>query len=188
MLAPISFIKACCKANVEYRQKSNIVFCVALKYIKIGDELTVYYYRHFFGRFNKNCLCPHKLIHSDPCPNDPEPARKSKKLQKVSDVLTPQGTVSSPDQTPVRRIFLEKFPPRWALYDTPANKNGSDSETYLSYKSFFGDIESFSSPANLSESSNAIVETLINSGNDSESLPDESRAFFTNVWLLAQLL
>ena len=101
----------------------------------------------------------------------------AKKLQIVSDVLTPQGTVSSPDQTPVRRIFLEKFPPRRALYDTPANENGSDSETYLSYKSFFGDIESFSSPANLSESSNANVETLINSGNDSGFLPDE-RGFF----------
>ncbi|XP_075260432.1 uncharacterized protein LOC142352001 isoform X1 [Convolutriloba macropyga] len=174
MLGPISFINASCKANVEYRQKGNIVFCVALKDIKIGDELTVYYYRHFFGRFNENCLCPYKLMHGDPCPNDPEPTRKRKKLQNVSDVLTPQGTVSSPDQTPVRRIFLEKFPPRRALYDTPANENGSDSETFLSYKSFFGDIESFSSPANLSESSNA---NALNSGNDSESLPDEQGFF-----------
>ena len=42
---------------------------------------------------------------------------------------------------------------------------------------FFGDIESFSSPANLSESSNANVETLINSGNDTESSPDEQGFF-----------
>ena len=49
MLGPISFVNASYKSNIEYRQKGRIVYCVAIKDISMGQELTVFYYRHFFG-------------------------------------------------------------------------------------------------------------------------------------------
>ena len=42
MLGPISFINASCRANIEYKQNGKIVFCVAKKNIKCGEELTVF--------------------------------------------------------------------------------------------------------------------------------------------------
>ena len=77
-LGPIAFVNGACKANVEYRPKGKLVFFVALKDINVGEEPAVFYFRHYFGRFNESCLCPHITLHGDPCPRDPEPARKRK--------------------------------------------------------------------------------------------------------------
>ena len=71
MLGPISFINASCRSNVEYRQKSRLVVCVATKNISTGKELTISHNRHYFGKFNINCLCPYKSEHGEYCPNDP---------------------------------------------------------------------------------------------------------------------
>ena len=157
MLGPIEFVNAACKANVEYRQKDKLVFCDALREIKVGEELAVFYFRHCFGRFVENCLCPHKTLHGDPCPRDPEPARKRKKLSGSSHALTPQGDLNSnfsPAQTPIRKIFLENFPPRRALYKSPDNPRESNSEEFLLYESFFADVEGFSGPVKESFTSN----------------------------------
>ena len=75
MLGPISFVNASCKSNIEYRQKGRIVYCVAIKDFSMGQELTVFYYRHFFGMFNVDCLCPHKSEHGDPFPTAPKAAK-----------------------------------------------------------------------------------------------------------------
>ena len=148
MLGPISFVNASCKSNIEYRQKGRLVYCVALRNIKVGEELTVYHYRHFFGNFNVDCLCPYKTRHGDPCPADPEPLKKRRKQEhNLSNFSTPQGYGEAflSSRTPVRKIFLEKLPPRRALYGTPDNDE-SDTELLLSYESVFGDIESNRSP------------------------------------------
>ena len=148
MLGPISFVNASCKSNIEYRQKRRLVYCVALRNIKVGEELTVYYYRHFFGNFNVDCLCPYKTRHGDPCPADPEPLKKRRKQEhNLSNFSTPQGYGEAflSSRTPVRKIFLEKLPPRRALYGTPDNDE-SDTELLLSYESVFGNIESNRSP------------------------------------------
>ena len=128
-----------------------------MREIKVSEELTVFYFRHYFGRFNENCLCPHKTLHGDPCPRDPEPARKRKKLSGSSHASTTQSDLISnfsPAQTPIRKIFLEKFPPRRALYNTSDNPRESDSEEFLSYESFFADVESISGPVKESFTSN----------------------------------
>ena len=142
MLGPISFINASCKPNVEYKQCGKIVLCVAKRDIRAGEELSVFYNRHFFGRFNIDCLCPHKIEHGDPCPKDPEPARK-RKFPDCGNVLTPKNLrlekLDTP-VTPVRKIFIEKLPPRRVLYG-PLIGNVENKDQSLSYESVFGEIE-----------------------------------------------
>ena len=71
----ISFVNASCKSNIEYRQKGRIVYCFTIKDISMGQELTVFYYRQFFGMFNVDCLCPHKSEQGDPFPTAPKAAK-----------------------------------------------------------------------------------------------------------------
>ena len=149
MLGPISFVNASCRPNVEYRQKGKVVYCVALKNIAIGEELSVFYNRHFFGRFNVDCLCPFKREHGDPCPSDPEPFKKRKKNLAAPDSSTPVNVEQdSLNEKPIRKIFIEKLPPRRMLYanfeSTPIVNE--ENEEYLSYDSFFGEIELTPSP------------------------------------------
>ena len=147
MLGPIFFINASCKPNVEYTQCGKIVLCVAKRDIRAGEELSVFYNRHFFGRFNIDCLCPHKIEHGDPCPKDPEPARK-RKFPDCGNVLTPKNLrlekLDTP-VTPVRKIFIEKLPPRRVLYG-PLIGNVENKDQSLSYESVFGEIELSLSP------------------------------------------
>ena len=148
MLGPISFINASCRANIEYKQNGKIVICVAKKNIKCGEELTVFYNTHYFGRFNKDCLCPHKIEHSDPCPKDPEPARKKRIIEREN-LSTPQNAISKkPEmvQTPVRRIVIEKLPPRRVLYAPVLSNANEQSEKSLSYESVFDEIDLSLSP------------------------------------------
>ena len=118
------------------------------KNIKCGEELTVFYNTHYFGRFNKDCLCPHKIEHSDPCPKDPEPARKKRIIEREN-LSTPQNAISKkPEmvQTPVRRIVIEKLPPRRVLYAPVLSNANEQSEKSLSYESVFGEIDLSLSP------------------------------------------
>ena len=137
MLGPISFVNSSCRSNVEYRQKGGLVVCIATKKISTDDELTVFYNRRYFGKFNINCLCPYKSEHSDPCPNDPEPVRKR---NKISEQLITTPSFSSLEsailETPIRRIVLEKLHPRRALYKISSSSNVGQ-ESYLSYNCFF---------------------------------------------------
>ena len=146
MLGPISFVNASCKSNIEYRQ---------IKDISMGQELTVFYYRHFFGMFNVDCLCPHKSEHGDPFPTAPKAAKKRK-------LIGPQEAVGTPPrvnvtilnlETPLRKIFIERLPTRRALYDlsnSSSNNKDDCEEQYISYDSVFGEIDAVLSPVKMS--------------------------------------
>ena len=140
MLGPISFINASCNANVEYKQIGKIVCCVAKKDIKIGEELTVFYSRHFFGNFNENCLCPFKNEHGNPWPDDPEPPRKKRK-HRTDFASTPVNEAPNLKLTniPTKRISIDKLPPRRLLYET-AQSCGNE-EVFLSFDSIFGSFD-----------------------------------------------
>ena len=160
MLGPITFVNASCRPNVEYRQKGKVVYCVALKNIAIGEEVSVFYNRHFFGRFNVDCLCPFKKEHGDPCPSDPEPLRKRRKNADAADSSTPVNLKQdSLHEKSIRKFFIEKLPPRRMLYanfeSTPIVSE--EIEEYLSYDSFFGEIESTPSPIKDNDNSPAIL-------------------------------
>ena len=141
MLGPVSFVNASCKANVEYKHKVKLIYCTALRDIKPGEELTVFYSRHFFGSFNVNCLCPFKSHHGNPFANDPEPPKKRKKTQTTAIASTPVNK-DNPEpvyETPCRRILVDKLPTRRCFYE--ASKESDNNESYISYDSYFGQLE-----------------------------------------------
>ena len=112
---------------------------MAKRDIVVGEELTVFYSKHFFGSFNENCSCPFKSEHGDPWPKDPEPPRKKRRSR--SDLAsTPLNEVSNQKsfETPVKRIIVDNLPPRRVLYETIADEND---EKYLSYDSIFGSLD-----------------------------------------------
>ena len=55
MLGPISFVNASCNANIEYSQEGFSVQAVVKRDIKVNEEISVFYDRHFFGDYNENC-------------------------------------------------------------------------------------------------------------------------------------
>ena len=81
MLGPISFINVSCKPNVAYVNVRKLLVCVPLRDFKAGEELTVFYGKHYFGMNSKEYLCPYADKHGDPFP---EITPKQKKLNKVS--------------------------------------------------------------------------------------------------------
>ena len=142
MIGPISFVNASCRANVEYKHKGRLIYCTAIRDIKVGEELTVFYSRHFFGNFNKDCLCQYKSEHGNPFPCDPEPPKKRQKVESNLLVSTPinNNGVSRVSVTPNRRILVDKLPTRRALYEI-SRKNDSDAgDSLVSYDSFFGQL------------------------------------------------
>ena len=148
MLGPVSFVNAACRSNDEYRQKNKIVYCIATKDISMDQELTVFYHRHYFGLFDAECLCPFKTEHGDPFPYNAEPARKRKKLLANKNFETPQQRQLGIKT--VRKMVLEKLPPRRSLYGkrTPQNDDSSSAEEhFVSYESVFAGIGSLSTAA-----------------------------------------
>jgi histone-lysine N-methyltransferase SUV420H len=58
LLGPARFINHDCDANAELCPAGkNLVKVVAVRDIKIGEEITVTYSDHYFGENNAECLC-----------------------------------------------------------------------------------------------------------------------------------
>ena len=77
MLGPISFVNASCKPNIAYIRSGKLMSCAPLRPIREGEELTVFYSRHFFGSFNELCCCPFKSLHGNPFPEIVSRKRKT---------------------------------------------------------------------------------------------------------------
>ena len=155
LLGPISFVNASCKSNIEYRQKGRIVYCVAIKDISMGQEITVFYYRHFFGMFNVDCLCPHKSEHGDPFPTAPKATKMRKLIGPQEAVGTPpRGNVTILNlETPLRKVFIERLPTRRAFNDlsnSSSNNKDDCGEQYVSYDSVFDENDAVLSPVKMS--------------------------------------
>ncbi|KAJ5117787.1 hypothetical protein N7448_011419 [Penicillium atrosanguineum] len=57
-LGPARFVNHDCKANAEIvRAERSRAHIVALKEIQQGEEITVFYGEHYFGKDNYECLC-----------------------------------------------------------------------------------------------------------------------------------
>ena len=124
MLGPISFINASCKPNVAYVNVRKLMVCVPLRDIKAGEELTVFYGKHYFGMNNKECLCPYVDKHGDPFPEIPP---KRKKLNKAS-----YEPVKEPE-----RLSRRDFPCR-ARMVFPEFEEPKLNEKLLTYEQIFG--------------------------------------------------
>ena len=127
MLGPISFINASCKPNVAYVNVRKLMVCVPLRDIKAGEELTVFYGKHYFGMNNKECLCPYADKHGDPFPEIPP---KRKKLNKAS-----YEPVKEPE-----RLSRRDFPCR-ARMVFPEFEEPKLNEKLLTYEQIFGSLE-----------------------------------------------
>ncbi|GMK55662.1 hypothetical protein CspeluHIS016_0207180 [Cutaneotrichosporon spelunceum] len=56
-LGPARFLNHDCENNVELYRKDGYVTFKVLQPIKIGQELTTFYGRDYFGRGNRECMC-----------------------------------------------------------------------------------------------------------------------------------
>lgn len=56
-LGPGRFVNHDCSANSELRLVNSVIQVIAMRYIRVGEEITVNYGRHYFGKDNRDCLC-----------------------------------------------------------------------------------------------------------------------------------
>ena len=98
-----------------------------LRDIKTGEELTVFYGKHYFGMNNKECFCPSADKHGEPFPEIP---LKRKKLNKLS-----YEPVKEPE-----RLSRRDFPCR-ARMVFPEFEEPKVNKKLLSYEQIFGSLE-----------------------------------------------
>ncbi|KAF2452292.1 hypothetical protein BDY21DRAFT_266414, partial [Lineolata rhizophorae] len=56
-LGPGQFINHNCEGNAELQPVNNGMQIIATRYIQVGEEITVKYGNHYFGKDNCDCLC-----------------------------------------------------------------------------------------------------------------------------------
>ena len=58
VVGTISFVNHDCQPNCKFvQEKGNKVSLQAIRDIKLGEELTIFYGNHYFERENKDCEC-----------------------------------------------------------------------------------------------------------------------------------
>lgn len=57
LLGPLSFVNHSCNPNCRYTVRNGLIIITVLSTLNCGDEITVYYGKHFFGMNNKFCEC-----------------------------------------------------------------------------------------------------------------------------------
>ena len=58
VVGTISFVNHDCAPNSKFvQEKGNVVFLQAIRDIKAGEELTIFYGKDYFERKNKDCEC-----------------------------------------------------------------------------------------------------------------------------------
>ena len=62
LLGPIFFINHDCKPNSKYVMRGDLVVIQTTKFIKVGQQITVYYRNNYFGHNNEECLCDSTLV------------------------------------------------------------------------------------------------------------------------------
>jgi hypothetical protein len=61
MLCTLAFVNSSCEPNCKYvynKNKQGIISLQTKRYIREGEEITVYYGKGFFGERDKYCKCP----------------------------------------------------------------------------------------------------------------------------------
>ena len=139
MLGPISFVNASCNANIEYSREGFSVQAVVKKDIKVDEEISVFYDRHFFGDFNVNCLCPFSEKHGHPFPELSNVRRKRKR-----NVCEPIESTPKVSNTRIVRNHFPVVDPmhRFGYSNMEEMESSeSDSESILDYETGFGTID-----------------------------------------------
>lgn len=57
LLGPARFVNHSCLANSTFKRRGKRISLVVTKPIAPGQEITVYYGKKYFGRYNRECLC-----------------------------------------------------------------------------------------------------------------------------------
>ena len=140
MLGPISFVNASCDANIEYSWKGFSIQAVVKRDIVVGEELSVFYDKHFFGEFNVDCLCPFIEKHGNPFPEISKPKRRK---QVNINHQTVESTPKVPHTRIVRDYFSVKDPIHRFGYINLMESESSDSEseTVRDYATVFGTFD-----------------------------------------------
>ena len=79
MLGPLAFVNASCNPNIIYTRTGSVLKAKVCRDIAEGEELLVFYDRHFFGEFNVNCLCASKEKHGEPFANKLPDSKQKKR-------------------------------------------------------------------------------------------------------------
>lgn len=57
LLGPARFVNHSCQANSTFKRRGKRISLVVIKPIAPGQEITVYYGKKYFGKYNQECLC-----------------------------------------------------------------------------------------------------------------------------------
>ena len=137
MLGPISFVNACCKPNVAYVNVKKLMICVSLRDIKAGEELNVFYGKHFFGENNVECLCPHKGLHGSPFPDLPA---KRKNLSTPL-AFSNSERIRHKNEIEINRFSRQGFPTRARIAFPEDMLENVHENNFVTYESIFGSQE-----------------------------------------------
>ena len=110
--------------------------CFSKRY-KSGEELTVFYGKHFFGENNVECLCPLKGLHGSPFPNLPA------KRKKLSTPLAFNNTerIRHKNKIEFNRFSRQGFPTRARIAFPEDMLENVHENNFVTYESIFGSLE-----------------------------------------------